>query len=105
MTARAPDTSMISTSGRYTARIRADAIAARNLPTFSRSKRCSSQLCRLYAWTRATLLNDSSATALSEPLRRLRSRDATLISREKCRAALQNSGTMTSARSVRSHWR
>ncbi len=104
-TASPPATSMISTRGAYRDRIRVEAITARNRPTLSRSNRRASQLCRLYACTSATLPRTSSAIALSEPVRLLRSREASLISREKCRAAPQNSGTMTSASRVRSQLR
>ena len=44
-------------------------------------------------------------TALSEPLRRRFSRAAPLMSREKLRAASQNSGAITSAMVARLHSR
>lgn len=104
-TASAPVSSITSTIGPYTERMRAETIAARNRPVLSRANRPSSVPCRLYACTSAMLPSDSSAIALIEPLRRRRSRDAALTSREKRRAAPQKSGTITSARRVKSQRR
>ena len=103
MISSAPVSSIRSTIGEKTPAMRAPASSAATAPSFSRRKRASSRAWALEACTSAELPSASSATTVSEPLRRRRSRAARRESRAKLRAAHTNSGTTTSEASASFH--
>ena len=81
-----PRSSIRSTNGVNSPRMRVEASSASMIPSFSRSNRSSSASWRFDACTSIWLARLSSATALSEPERRRFSLEACLISRENRRA-------------------
>ena len=103
MISTAPSSSIRSITGANRPEIRVLASDAAILPSASRSKRASSRPCVLADWTSAALPSASSATAVSEPLRRRASRAARRDSRAKLLAAKKQSGTTTSAASASFH--
>ena len=104
ITTSTPSSSIRSTSGENSPRIRVAASSASTIRSPSAWKRATSASPRSSDCTSAALASDSSATAPSEPLRRRFSRAACLLSREKWRATQKNSGVTTSATSASCHW-